>query len=414
LIREAGEVPEIQRSAVRKVVGAQPAPNPPQPPTEASPSSLMELAAYVDPLLGVNKLEHKNPSNALPRLYAEDYAILALLDRVGVALPGLLKRAVAPGVAERTMRDRINKLYKHGLIARMPIILRDSRGGNLPHIYTLTEFGVETALAREPSAIPEKRGKFREMEIEKDGRLRHDLHTLSWVIQLHEQLGQYATDKWRTPRWPGGTFPVPQIRNGSHRRRASMHDIRHPKHTGIFDVESSDFAEINPDAICEIRVPEDGLTFDLVVEMDLTNMVSYNVEKFRRYDSFLTAWWTLNRRLHQLGTRPVVVFVCESAEMALDYAKAADHTLNGSIGVTGSAAQDRYYPARDHVFFAIERDIHQSNLTVLALAQLPPELRETLDGTSSSGLSRVLLFPERLTKAPRRDRRGTETPTHTA
>jgi hypothetical protein len=400
LIREAGEVPEIERSTVRKVLGTTVAPSRTVE-SMAAAESLRELAAYVDPLLGVREQEHKPPSEQLPRLYDEDYAILALLDRIGVALPGMLRRAVTPDVAERTMRDRMNKLYKHGLVARMPIILRDAPRGALPYLYTLTRFGMQTGQARQPPAIPEKR-EFREMEIEKDGRIRHDLHLLSWVLELNEQIGRYATDKWRTPRWPAGAFPVPRTGSGRNRRPMTLHDIQHSKHTGFFDVESSDFAEIKPDAACEIHIPEDRLTFDLLVEMDLTDRVSYNLEKFRKYDAFLTTWWTAYRRFHQLGTRPVVLFVCTTEDMAMAYVRAADSTLKGSIGVTGSPPHERYYPARDHLFFAVERDIHDGDLAALALPQWPPELRENLDGTDELSVSRVRLFPERITSAAAR------------
>jgi hypothetical protein len=179
----------------------------------------------------------------------------------------------------------------------------------------------------------------------------------------------------------------------------TLHDIQHSKHTGFFDVESRDFAEIKPDAACEIHIPEDRLTFDLLVEMDLTDRVSYNLEKFRKYDAFLTSWWIAYRRFHQLGTRPVVLFVCTTEAMAISYARAADHLLKGSIGVTGSPPQERYFPARDHLFFAVERDIHDGDLAALALPQWPPELRENLDGTDELSVSRVRLFPNRMTSS---------------
>ena len=408
LIREAGEVPEVERSAVRRILGATPSPDNAEARFGETPGSesIRELAAYVDPFLSVRAPERKPASTRLPRLYDEDYAILALLDRVGLALPGMLRRAVTPGVAERTMRGRINdKLHKHGLISRWPMILRDTPRGGVPYLYSLTKFGLEIAQARQPAAVPSTR-EFRELEVQKDGRIRHDLHLLSWVIELHERLGPYATDKWRTPRWPAGACPVPQTGNGRSRHPITLHDVRHSKHIGIFDVDSAAFAEIRPDAICEIHIPEDQLTFDLFIEMDLTDRVSYNLEKFRKYDAFLTAWWTEHRRYLQLGTRPGVVFVCTTAEMAMAYARAADQTLKGSIGVTGSRPQDRYYPARDHILFAVERDIHDSQLTALALPALPPALREALDGPSNLSLSRVLLFPEKITKAARSEFRN--------
>lgn len=82
-------------------------------------------------------------------MYDEDCPILALLDRVGFALLGMIRRAVMPNVAERTLRGRLHdKLHRHGLIARWPIILRDTPRGGLPHLYSLTRFGMQTGQQR--------------------------------------------------------------------------------------------------------------------------------------------------------------------------------------------------------------------------------------------------------------------------
>lgn len=407
LIREAAEVPEVGPGPVRGVLGVTPAPDGPQRlfARAGGPEGLRELAAYVDPLLGIRDFEQKDPPEQrdpperLPRMDAKDYAILALLDRVGLALPGMLRRAVMPGVAERTMRGRINdKLYRNGLVARWPIVLRDAPRGALPYLYSLTRYGLEVAQARQPPAVPPTR-EFRQLEVEKDARIRHDLHMLAWVIELHRLLGDQATDKWRTPRWPAGVCAVPQTGTGRSRRAVTLKDIKRPKHVGIFDVDSKDIARIEPDAICEIKLLEERLSFDLLIELDLADRASYNLEKFRRYDAFLTAWWSETRRYQQLGTRPGVLFVCTTAEIAMSYARAADGLMRGSIAVTGSAAHERYYPGREHVWFASESDIHEGDLTMLALPSLPPETREALDGTRSLALSRVLLFEERIIRA---------------
>jgi hypothetical protein len=367
---------------------------------------LRELAAYVDQILGVKDIEQREPTDRLPRLYKDDYAILALLDRVPLVLPGLIKRAVMPNVAERTMRARLNdKLLRQGLIARWPFILRDGQLGSLPYLYSLTRYGQQVGQARQPAAIPSSR-EFRELEVEKGDRVRHDLHTLSWMIELRRLLGAQASEKWRTPRWPAGTCAVPQAGNGRSRKSITLKDIKHAKHIAIFDLDSAEVARIEPDAACEVRLAEDALTFDLIIEMDLTDRSSYNIPKFKRYDTFLTGWWSETRRYQQLGTRPIVVFVCPTAETALTYAQAADQTLRGSIGVTGSPAHKRYYPAREHIFFAVNADIYNNDLTVLALPPMPPNIREALDGDRTLTLSRVLLVPDRVLRAAKRKTRN--------
>lgn len=397
LIREAGETPEIAAGPVREVLGSTPAPAGARSlfARENGPEGLRELAAYIDPLLGIKRAEQNDPAERLPRMYPEDYAILALLDRIGLALPGILRRAVMPHAADRTIRNRINKLHRNGLIERWPIVLRDAPRGSLPHLYSLTRYGMKVAQARQPPAIPPTR-EFRPQEVEKDEKIRHDLHMISWVIELHRLLGEQATDKWRTPRWPAGVCAVPQTGNGRNRRKITLKDIKRAKHVGIFDLNSKDIARIEPDAICEIKLIQDRLTLDLLIELDLTNRVSYNEEKFRRYDAFLTAWWSEMRRYKQLGTRPGVVFVCTTPEMALAYARAADEIMHASIGITGSLTHERYYPGRQHIWFACESDIHNGDLTMLALPALPPNVRESLEGTRQISLSRVLLFPERI------------------
>ena len=98
------------------------------------------------------------------------------------------------------------------------------------------------------------------------------------------------------------------------------------------------FREIKPDVSLELRIPSLKLTFDLLVELDLTGRPSYNHEKFLAYDAFLTGWALAHPRYRALGTRPVAVFVCPDARTALAYAQQADRVMTGRIGAMGTAA----------------------------------------------------------------------------
>jgi hypothetical protein len=112
----------------------------------------------------------------------------------------------------------------------------------------------------------------------------------------------------------------------------------------------------------------------------------------------MCGWWGEHRRYRQLGVRPAVVFVCRTPELALTYARAADEEMHGSIGVTGSATHERYYPGREHVFFATESDLHNGSLAALALPSLPPQVRAALDGEATLAVERVNLIDEKLVR----------------
>ena len=113
------------------------------------------------------------------------------------------------------------------------------------------------------------------------------------------------------------------------------------------------------------------LTFDLLVELDLTARPSYNREKFLAYDAFLCGWSLAHPRFRAQGTRPAVVFVCPNHHAALACAREADELMTGRIGPMGAPAEHWYYAGRDHLFFAVEADIHHGELLALALPGAP-------------------------------------------
>jgi hypothetical protein len=161
------------------------------------------------------------------------------------------------------------------------------------------------------------------------------------------------------------------------------------------------FTEVKPDLSLELRIEAIKLTFDLLVELDLTARASYNHDKFLAYDAFLCGWSLAHSRYQTQGTRPAVIFVCPDAHVALACAKEADEAMTGRIGVMGTQPDHWYYAGRDHLFFAIEADIHHGDLRALALPPLPPGLRERLTGERVLELARVHLLPQRVVQAVR-------------
>ena len=269
----------------------------------------------------------------------------------------LIARAVLPDRAPSAVAERLTKLHRAGLIARHTAGLRqrERSDGKPPLLYSLTRHGLEVAQARHPSPAISPRREWRAIEQHRAARLGHDLHALGWAIALHRAVGPIATDNWRTPRYATGRYPVPQIGSGHRRHPITLTEIPVADGQAIIDVAQKPFTEIKPDLSLELRVDALKLTFDLLVELDLTGRPSYNREKLLAYDAFLhrLVLW-LTRATAPSGSRPVVVFVCRDARTLLACASEADELLTGRIGVMGSPAEHWYYAGRDHLFFAEE------------------------------------------------------------
>jgi hypothetical protein len=178
-----------------------------------------------------------------------------------------------------------------------------------------------------------------------------------------------------------------------------VNEIPVPDGQAIIDVDLKTFTEVKPDLSLELRIDALKLTFDLLVELDLTARASYNHDKFLAYDAFLCGWSLAHPRYRTHATRPAVLFVCPDAHVALAFAKEADEALTGRIGVMGTPPEHWYYAGRDHLFFAIEADIHHGDLRALALPPLPPGLRERLSGQRELEFARVELLPQSVVQA---------------
>ena len=388
--------PKLDDGPTRRVLGRRVPGAPPGAHDAPAPDSLRELA-FLDRINETSPAEHHQGVATLPRLYDEDYAILALLDRAGLVPRTMIGRACLPGRNANAVISRLVKLHRHGLIAQHAVGIREHarEDGKLPLLYSLTRRGMEVAQTRQPPAISHKR-EWRPVEQGRALRLAHDLHALAWGIELHRLVGKVATDHWRTPRYATGRYQVPQAGSGRNRHPITLNEIPLPDKQAIVDLGLKEFAEIKPDLSLELRIPSMQLSFDLLVELDLTSRPSYNRDKLLAYDAFLCGWSLAHPRYQTQGTRPVMVFVCPDAQALLALAREADEAMTGRIGVMGTGPEHWYHAGRDHVFFAVEADIYYDDLAALALPARPPGLRERLTGTRELELERVALLPSKL------------------
>ena len=212
---------DLADSPVRRVIGHR-AQGSDEPETDQPTSDTLRELTFLDRINEIAPADQLEGASGLPRLYDEDYAILALLDRVGLAPPSLIGRAALPGRATRSVNDRLIKLYRHGLIARHNTGLRERTrtDGKSPVLYSITRRGLEVAQRRTPAPAISARREWRPIEQPRAGRLAHDLHALGWAIEFHRTVGELATDRWRTPRYATGRYPGAGIRS-----RQRLHPI---------------------------------------------------------------------------------------------------------------------------------------------------------------------------------------------
>jgi hypothetical protein len=383
---------DLADSPVRRIVGRRMTPPATPMADRPAPKTLRELA-YLDRINEIGPSDQLPGTDGLPRLYDQDYAVMSLLDRVGLVPAALIGRAVFPDRASRSVADRLVKLYRHGLIARHTTGLHghSANDGKPPLLHSLTRRGLQVAQQREPAPAISPKREWKPIEQPHAGRLAHDLRALAWATAFHRAVGDLATDRWRTPRYATGRYPVPQVGSGQRRHPITLNEIAVPDGQAIIDVDLKTFAEIKPDLSLELHTEPLKLTFDLLVEIDLTARPSYNREKFLAYDAFLCGWSLAHPRYRAHGTRPAVLFVSPSSHAVLACAREADELMTGRIGIMGSPAQHWYYAGRDHVFFAVESDIHRSESSAFALPPHPPGLRERLTGSRELALDWVSL-----------------------
>ena len=331
----------------------------------------------------------------LPRLYDEDYTILALLDRVGFAPVSL----IAPGRATRPRAAHRLRPPRQALPPRAdrPAHHRPAR------TFIQRRQTAAAALADPPrppgrAAARARAGDLPQTRMEADRATPRRAGSRTTSTRSAGRSSSTAPSAtWpptagAPPATPPAATPSRKSANGQRRHPITLNEIPVPDGQAIIDVELKTFTEIKPDLSLELRIEPLKLTFDLLVEIDLTARPSYNRDKFLAYDAFLCGWSLAHPRYRTQGTRPAVVFVSPNNHAALACAREADELMTGRIGVMGAPAEHWYYAGRDHLFFAIEADIHHGDLSALALPAHPPGLRERLTGNRALPLDQVNLL----------------------
>ncbi|MGB0094361.1 MAG: hypothetical protein WBP81_17750 [Solirubrobacteraceae bacterium] len=159
------------------------------------------------------------------------------------------------------------------------------------------------------------------------------------------------------PATPPAATPSPRRAPAATGHPITNNEIPVPDGQAIIDLELGAFGEVKPDLSLELRIETLKLTFDLLVELDLTSRPSYNREKLLAYDAFLCGWSLAHPRYRSQATRPAVVFVCPNAHAATALARGADQALTGRIGAMGAQAE-HWVPPRTRPHLLRDRSRH--------------------------------------------------------
>ena len=337
------------------------------------PDSVRRLTT-IDRIVAMGKAdEGRPPAGPLPKLSEPKLQILAYLDRLGFALGQTIHGSLFSEKTPQSTRQHLADLRAAGLVASAPARMEDAEDARRPHlIHMLTGRGF--AALREAGVVPERR-EFRAVSRRRPGPLVHDLHVHEYLAAMMRRLDGVATNGWRTPRQATGRLDAPTVGRGRSSRIASAGEIMVPHNQSVLDVSDDAVAEIKPDLIMEMRVGDPKVTFDVMVEVDVSGKTPRQGEKFRRYDAFLTAWWHTIDRYQDLGTRPLVLFTAQTERQLLSFVQEADREMTGRVGRVGWPMATWDFPGRAHARFALEQDMHHGDLTCLRLPAQPPRVR---------------------------------------
>jgi hypothetical protein len=299
-------------------------------------------------------LQHgeRSEDEVLPaQLQPRDVALIYDVWRYRFASSDQLQELHWPRAGVRHGQRRLSRLFAGGHLERVRPHARRGEG-SYPWIYYLGAAGHRALV---DAGYLERRGSYWRPRVWDYSRIAHDVEVNGWVLALRRELGE-ALRAWRGEREAA-------VRPSKLARQGQLQLLDNWTPTGL----RGGARQVRPDALLEVALAN-GKTARLFVEHDRTERPDKNIDKFERYDNFLT-WWG---REGGASTGAFAVFVCATEDALAAFVEVADQVLTGHLQHPGAAQNELVYTGRKRTLFALERDVHEGRFEALRLPAFPP------------------------------------------
>ena len=325
---------------------------------------------------------------------------LEVIARLTVAAPKLLGLLLDEPATERSVRDRLVKLYDAALITRAEVGI-EGRRGRPPHLYAIAPRGLEylrhcRAQLAPGQDVPRYLQPDRKPPAPGRGRdIPHELAVQVTLVALAAYGGTATRMHWHTTRMPGGRWDIGMVHADGRDRAMRLADLLPARGVAVHGERLDAPATLEPDLSVQLEGPvgPERAVIDLLLEVDRTGRGSYNETKFVGYDHFLGGWCLRTRRFgRERRTRPLVAFVAQTPDAMLRLLHAADTAMTLGFANPGSYDRSAFdYPGRSHTVFTCIEWLLAGAALALRLPAVPPGVRGS---ETSMRPERVALLPD--------------------
>jgi hypothetical protein len=317
------------------------------------PDTVAELRHAEGKLLVWDSCATPRPCALQPR----DVDVLGALGRYRFLTTVQIADMWWPGCALQVVRRRLAKLFAAGYVERFrPQTIR----GAYQWIYCLARDGHRAAQQAGELGF-DVRFTSRREQIFDYRYVVHDLRMNEWAMAYKRLAG----DRMLCWHGPDGCKADPPTKLESYEHNRDVWDRTYS------DLPLKVGRPIAPDAALEVVRPSGNLAY-VLVEYDRTRRVDKNFDKFRRYEMFLSTWWS--RHDHSERGRPWLVFVCEDEDQLWRFLNAADREFGASrAGEYDEAGgrRRRIFVARQATLFALAQDLFDGSSRAWRVPPIP-------------------------------------------